>query len=155
MVEIDLTDIQGLINNFVLAIKDKINRNGTNASGKLSKSIKGIVKKNGKWIEISVSLEDYWKYIEYGTRPHFPPINAIKQWIKVKPILPRPLPNGKLPTTDQLAFLIGRKISKVGTKPQPFLQKTISEFNLIDKIYDLLSEEIEQQINKQIQYDLE
>lgn len=155
MVEIDLTDIQGLINNFVLAIKDKINRNGTNASGKLSKSIKGIVKKNGKWIEISVSLEDYWKYIEYGTRPHFPPINTIKQWIKVKPILPRPLPNGKLPTTDQLAFLIGRKISKVGTKPQPFLQKTISEFNLIDKIYDLLSEEIEQQINKQIQYDLE
>lgn len=155
MVEIDLTDIQGLINNFVLAIKDKINRNGTNASGKLSNSIKGIVKKNGKWIEISVSLEDYWKYIEYGTRPHFPPIDAIKKWIKVKPILPRPLPNGKLPTTDQLAFLIGRKISKVGTKPKPFLEKTISEFNLIDKIYDLLSEQIEQQINKQMQYELE
>lgn len=155
MVEIDLTDIQGLINDFVLAIKDKINRNGTNASGKLSKSIKGIVKKNGKWIEISVSLEDYWKYIEYGTRPHFPPIDAIKKWIKVKPILPRPLPNGKLPTTDQLAFLIGRKISRVGTKPKPFLDKTISEFNLIDKIYDLLSKEVEQQINKQIQYDLE
>ena len=78
MKDLDLTTIQDLINQFVLTLKDTIANNGSNASGKLSKSIKGKVKQNGKWLEVSISLEDYWKYIEYGTRPHFPPINAIK-----------------------------------------------------------------------------
>lgn len=150
MKDLDLTTIQDLINQFVLTLKDTIANNGSNASGKLSQSIKGKVKQNGKWLEVSISLEDYWKYIEYGTRPHFPPINAIKQWIKVKPILPRPLSNGKLPTTDQLAFLIGRKISKVGTKPRPFLQKSISEFDLVSKMYKIVTDEIEKQLEKEI-----
>lgn len=150
MKDLDLTTIQDLINQFVLTLKDTIANNGSNASGKLSQSIKGKVKQNGKWLEVSISLEDYWKYIEYGTKPHFPPINAIKQWIKVKPILPRPLSNGKLPTTDQLAFLIGRKISKVGTKPRPFLQKSITEFDLVSKMYKIVTEEIEKQLEKEI-----
>lgn len=150
MKDLDLTTIQDLINQFVLTLKDTIANNGSNASGKLSQSIKGKVKQNGKWLEVSISLEDYWKYIEYGTKPHFPPINAIKQWIKVKPILPRPLSNGKLPTTDQLAFLIGRKISKVGTKPRPFLQKSITEFDLVSKVYKIVSDEIEKQLEKEI-----
>ena len=150
MKDLDLTTIQDLINQFVLTLKDTIANNGSNASGKLSQSIKGKVKQNGKWLEVSISLEDYWKYIEYGTRPHFPPINAIKQWIKVKPILPRPLSNGKLPTTNQLAFLIGRKISKVGTKPRPFLQKSITEFDLVSKMYKIVTDEIEKQLEKEI-----
>lgn len=150
MKDLDLTTIQDLINQFVLTLKDTIASNGSNASGKLSQSIKGKVKQNGKWLEVSISLEDYWKYIEYGTRPHFPPINAIKQWIKVKPILPRPLSNGKLPTTDQLAFLICRKISKVGTKPRPFLQKSITEFDLVSKMYKIVTDEIEKQLEKEI-----
>lgn len=150
MKDLDLTTIKDLINQFVITIKDTIANNGSNASGKLSKSIKGKVKQSGKWLEVSISLEDYWKYIEYGTRPHFPPINAIKQWIKVKPILPRPLSNGKLPTTDQLAFLIARKISKVGTKSQPFLQKSITDFDLVSKVYKIVSDEIEKQLEKEI-----
>ena len=150
MQDLDLTAIQDLINQFVLKLKDTIANNGSNASGKLSNSIKGIVKMNGKYLTVSLSMEDYWKYIEYGTRPHFPPVDKIKEWIRVKPILPRPLSNGKLPTNDQLAFLIGRKISKVGTKPQPFLQKSITEFDLVSKIYKIVTEEIEKQLEKEI-----
>ena len=150
MQDLDLTTIQDLINQFVLKLKETIANNGSNASGKLSKSIKGKVKQNGKFLEVSISLEDYWKYIEYGTRPHFPPVDKIKEWIRVKPILPRPLSNGKLPTNDQLAFLIGRKISKVGTKPQPFLKKSITEFDLVSKMYKLVTEEIEKQLEKEI-----
>ena len=154
MDNLDLTDIQQLLQQFIQAVRDDLKQQNINASSKLSKSLKSVVKQKGKWIEISISLEDYWKYIEYGTRPHFPPIQAIRKWIDVKPVLPRPM-KGKLPTKDQLAFLIARKISKVGTRPKPFLNKTISDFNLIDKVYDLLINQIEQQINKQINDELE
>lgn len=154
MDKLDLTDIQQLLQQFIQAVREDLAQQNINASSKLSKSLKSVVKQKGKWIEISISLEDYWKYIEYGTRPHFPPIQAIRKWIDVKPILPRPM-KGKLPTKDQLAFLIARKISKVGTRPKPFLNKTISDFNLIDKVYDLLLNQIQQQINKQINDELE
>lgn len=154
MDKLDLTNIQQLLQQFIQAVREDLAQKNINASSKLSKSLKSIVKQKGKWIEISISLEDYWKYVEYGTRPHFPPIQAIRKWIDVKPVLPRPI-NGKLPTPDQLAFLIARKISKVGTRPKPFLNKTISDFNLINKVYDLLLNQIEQQINKQINDELE
>lgn len=154
MDNLDLTDIQQLLQQFIQAVREDLKQQNINASSKLSQSLKSVVKQKGKWIEISISLEDYWKYIEYGTRPHFPPIQAIRKWIDVKPVLPRPM-KGKLPTRDQLAFLIARKISKVGTRPKPFLNKTISDFNLIDKVYNLLLNQIEQQINKQINDELE
>lgn len=154
MDNLDLTDIQQLLQQFIQAVRDDLKQQNINASSKLSQSLKSVVKQKGKWIEISISLEDYWKYIEYGTRPHFPPIQAIRKWIDVKPVLPRPM-KGKLPTRDQLAFLIARKISRVGTRPKPFLNKTISDFNLIDKVYDLLLNQIQQQINKQINDELE
>ena len=154
MENLNLTPIKNLSEEFVQLLRQTLASNGTNSSGHLSNSIKSIVKQNGKWIEISISLDDYWKYVEYGTKPHFPPIEAIRKWIRVKPILPRPI-KGKLPTENQLAFLIARKISKVGTKPKPFLNKTISDFNLIDKVYDLLLNQIQQQINKQINDELE
>lgn len=154
MDNLDLTNIQQLLQQFIQAVREDLAQQNINASSKLSKSLKSVVKQKGKWIEISISLEDYWKYVEYGTRPHFPPIQAIRKWIDVKPVLPRPM-KGKLPTPDQLAFLIARKISRVGTRPKPFLNKTISDFNLIDKIYDLLLNQIQQQINKQINDELE
>ena len=154
MDNLDLTDIQQLLQQFIQAVRDDLAQQNINASSKLSNSLKSVVKQKGKWIEISISLEDYWKYIEYGTRPHFPPIQAIRKWIDVKPVLPRPI-KGKLPTRDKLAFLIARKISRVGTRPKPFLNKTISDFNLIDKVYDLLLNQIQQQINKQINDELE
>lgn len=151
MDKLDLTTIEDITNIFCQELKNKIDSNGTNASGELSKSIKGIVKQNGKYIVISIQLQDYWKYIEYGTKPHFPPLDAIKKWISVKPVLPRPLKNGKLPTTNQLAYLIGRKISKVGTKAKPFLQPTLTDFDLVGKVYN----EVINLINKQITEEIE
>lgn len=151
MNKLDLTTIQDITNTFCNELKNTLKDNNTNSSNKLSNSIKGLVKQNGKYIVISISLEDYWKYIENGTKPHFPPIDSIKKWISVKPVLPRPLKNGKLPTTNQLAYLIGRKISKVGTKAQPFLKPTLTSFDLVGKVYD----EVVKLINKQIEEDLE
>lgn len=151
MDKLDLTTIQDITNNFVVELKNKLTANGSNASATLANSIRGIVKQNGKYILISIQLEDYWQYVENGRRAgKYPPINAIKKWISVKPVLPRPLKSGKLPTTNQLAFLIARKISKVGIKPKPFLKPTITDFDLINKVYN----EVVNLLNKKLE-DLE
>lgn len=150
MEKLDLTTIKDITNDFVVELKNRLKANDSYASGNLAKSIKGVVKQNGKYVIISIQLEDYWKYIENGTKPHWPPVDAIKKWITVKPILPRPLKSGKLPTDNQLAYLIGRKISKVGTKAKPFLKPTITDFDLVGKIYD----EVTNLLNKQLE-DLE
>lgn len=150
MEKLELTTIQDITNDFVIELKNKLKANDSYASGDLVNSIRGVVKQNGKYIVISIQLEDYWKYIENGTKPHWPPVDAIKKWISVKHVLPRPLKNGKLPTDNQLAYLIGRKISKVGTKAKPFLKPTITDFDLINKVYN----EVVNLLNKQLE-DLE
>lgn len=96
--------------------ENKLLDNDHVASWDLIQNIEVVTSFNGMNYWVGFNLQDYWKYIEYGTKPHFPPVNKLMEWIKIKPVLPRPNKNGKLPTTQQLAYLIGRKISKVGTK---------------------------------------
>lgn len=82
----------------------------------------------GGWV-ISVSLADYWKYVEYGRRPgKMPPVSAIENWINVKQIIPHSmtLKSGKtvIPTIPQLSFLIARSIGRRGIAPKPLFQKS-------------------------------
>ena len=83
----------------------------------------------GGWV-ISVSLENYWKYIEAGRRAgaKMPPLDAIEKWINVKQIIPHSmtLKSGKtvIPSVKQLSFLIARKISRDGIRPRPFFKQS-------------------------------
>lgn len=108
--------------------KGKLTADGHKATGKLIGSIKATVIIGATQYTGELRLEDYWKYIEYGTKPHWPPKQALIKWIQAKPIIPRAI-NGIKPNNDQLAFLIGRKISKTGTKPGGELGSTIEEVN--------------------------
>lgn len=150
----DLKGIKEITDSFVNELKNRLAENKTNATGDLSNSIKGLVEYDGKYLTVSIRMDEYWRYIEYGTNPHFPPVDKIREWIRVKPVLPRPLPSGKLPTENQLAFLIGRKISKFGTKPKPFLNNTKEEFDLVGKVYnatlELITKQLEQEINEEL-----
>ena len=101
---------------FIELYKLNLVQSGRPASGKLAESLSYHVNLGTNVYAVDISLLEYWKYIETGTRPHFPPVSAIREWIRVKPVIPRPLANGKLPTESQLAFLIARKISRVGTE---------------------------------------
>ena len=100
--------------------------------GQLYRTLNYSVKmENSSWL-ISISLEEYWKYIEYGRRPgKMPPVSAIENWIKVKQILPRPitLKSGKsvVPTIPQLSFLIARKIGRDGIRPRPFFKQSFED----------------------------
>lgn len=100
------------------------------ASGKLVQSVKYEFKHNDRIYEVGLWLEDYWKYVEYGRKAgKFPPIDKIEEWISVKPVIRRPMKNGKLPTINQLAFLIARKIAKEGIEPKNILKRTVEEVN--------------------------
>lgn len=90
-------------------------------------------------------LVDYWEYIEYGRRPgKMPPISAIENWIRVKPIIPDSR-IGKVPDTRQLAFLIARKIGEEGTREYHDLENTLAAADpLIEEIKDEIIKEIMQ-----------
>lgn len=99
------------------------------ASGELLNSIEAQVTVNGTAYEVQLRLADYWKYVEEDTRPHWPPLAPILEWIRVKPVLPRPNASGKLPGPEQLADLIRRKIARFGTQGSHDLQKTQETMN--------------------------
>ena len=100
------------------------------ASGRLVNSLGSFVVSGEGTYELYLRLEDYWKYVEYGRGPgKFPPLEKIREWIDVKPVIPT-VYNGKLPTVDQLAYLIGRKIATEGIQPKNYLQNTLDELDL-------------------------
>lgn len=120
---------QDLVDNYKAALAAET----INASGELSKSIKYIIddKTKGRF-EVKLELLEYWKYVENGRRAgKMPPISAIEKWIEIKPIIPRPMVNGKLPTQKQLAYLIARKIGLEGTKGRGILQDRINNINMV------------------------
>lgn len=99
------------------------------ASGDLLNSVEYVVQGNGQAWEVKLHLADYWKYVEEDTSPHWPPVDKILEWIRVKPVIPRPDKDGKIPTREQLAYLIGRKISRVGTEGSHDLQDALDAVN--------------------------
>lgn len=151
---LDLNTIKEITNLFAAALKDKLEENGSNATHQLSNSIKDIVKFDGKYLTVSIQLEDYYKYVENGRKAgKFPPVDAIKKWITIKPVIPRGK-NGKVPTENQLSYLIGRKIAREGTRGNPFLEPTIRDFKLVDKIYAAVNSMLTDEINKAVSEEL-
>jgi len=133
---------------FIELYKLNLVESGRPASGKLAASLSYKVVLNERTFAVDISLLDYWKYIENGTRPHFPPISAIRDWIRVKPVLPRPFSNGKLPTESQLAFLIARKISRVGTEGTNDFERANKE--LFDRMQMSIAEAVTEDLQRQV-----
>lgn len=107
---------------------------------------------NSGWV-ISVSLADYWKYIEYGRRPgKMPPVSAIENWIKVKQIIPHSmtLKSGKtvIPTIPQLSFLIARSIGRRGIPPKPLFKNSFeaAKQQFIQVIKDAITQDIKESL---------
>lgn len=120
------------------------------ATGNLFNSVSSEVTLNGQSFIVEFRMPEYGEYLEQGTKPHFPPLDAIENWIRVKRIVPRQDTQGKLPTERQLAFLIGRKISEEGTPATHLWEKanalTFNEWNkLIDEAINMdLNENLEE-----------
>ena len=94
---------------------------------------------------------------EAGIPPGEPMRKAILDWIKVKPVTPRPDKHGRIPTLKQLAFLIARKIYDEGrgTTGFYFLTRSMPEEDtlqpLIAKAVEAdMAEWIENYLNENI-----
>ena len=131
--------------------KDKLILEDVNASDNLYNSVTYMVERNNTTYEVKLNLMHYWKYVENGRRAgaKMPPISAIEKWIEVKPVLPKPMANGKLPTNKQLAYLIARKISIDGIAPRPLLQQSVDEVwrSMQEFIAEALAKDMEKEIN--------
>lgn len=126
--------------------KQKLTDDDHIASRKLIDNVTYVLKTGNGDIELDLNLQDYWKYLEEGTKPHFPPIKAILDWVKIKPVLPSKTYDGKLPTQEQLAFLIARKISEDGTKGTHDLEEAVQQVNEIfeQRIEEAISMDIDE-----------
>ena len=120
------------------------------ASGDLYNSVECLVDQNGSTYEVKLELEHYWKFIEEGIAPAGKYKNAgwkiypfILDWIKVKPVIPRPMANGKLPSEKSLAYLITRSIKEHGIKPVPIQREATQDALKIfeSKIRDAIAED--------------
>ncbi len=133
----------------VEAYRREMQTRGKNASGNLSRKVRYIVKSEtdglfGPAFAVELSLPAYWFNVEYGRKPcppskHWVPVDALIKWIKVKPVIPYPDANGRIPTTRQLAFLINRAINdpnrigenpkRPGIAPEPVMQSAVDAVN--------------------------
>lgn len=110
----ETNSIEQVIRDFQYAYMSAISDTNHSATGNLALNQQYKIKFDGQYFNITLLLEDYWKYLEYGRRAGrgFPPIDAIRKWIRVKPVLPRPMEISQEQANRNLAFIIGKKIKK-------------------------------------------
>lgn len=126
--------------------QDSLITNDRIASGDLLNSVDYIIEKGNNKYTVSLKLKDYYYFVENGRKAgKFPPPDAMLRYVQIKPVLPRPMKNGKLPTEKQLAFLIGRKIAREGTEGSKDLQKTATNINtkFIPLFYEAIDKDID------------
>ena len=125
---------EALLNSFAQTIvnryRDKISEY---SSGKLYKTIDYSITAHNDSYLVTINLEDYWIFLEKGRRvgAKMPPVSAIENWIKIRKIIPRPvvLKSGRqrVPTVQQLAYVIARSIARKGIAPRPFMSESIDQ----------------------------
>ena len=125
-------------------------RNNMPTYYELKDKIKFVMNVNANFYEIVFNAPKYWEYANDGRdKGGRPPINVIADWIKRRNITPYALKNGKLPTPEQLPFMIANAIARDGTKFHGptgihFLEKSIDEQKSYwdDKISEAISNDI-------------
>ena len=83
------------------------------ASGHLRKSIKPVVTEEGNDVILTIEMPLYAKWVEFGSPPHMPPIEAIREWCIEKGI------------PEEAAYPIALAIKEQGTRAQPFIRNYI------------------------------
>lgn len=155
MKQLNTLTIEQVVERFMKTFSNRMRTTGHNATGNLSHNQSYQINWDGNIFEVSLYYEDYLQYLEYGTRPHFPPVDKIREWVRIKRIMPRDDKMRKLPRETQikqLAYLFGRKISRVGTPATKILTNTLNDFNLVGRIYaeflKIYSDKAEKQIKE-------
>ena len=151
---IKIIGISEICNQIANIYRNKMDQAGYDKNGELY-NFKEIVEYKGNLFELSVLVPNYFPFAENGRRPgKFPPPDAILKWVQFKRLVPRPGRDGKVPSTNQLVYLISRKIATKGTEGKHLFEKTLDDPNLdniADKLVELITAEFEKEIEKYIE----
>lgn len=108
------------------------------ATGEMYNTLNYHIEETEEGITLFLTHPQHFYYWNSGTTAHWPPKEPIEKWVVDKGIVPKPMRvirqwkwvtkdgvehhNGKevtvLPTVEQIAFLVRRKISIEGTEPR-------------------------------------
>lgn len=162
--------LEGVLNDYGVAVRnlyqDKLIEKNNIATGDLLNKVEFEVKVDGSVYEVGLDLPFYYKYVEEGvmgqkeSRGGIHPNGgwkaypALSEWIKVKPVIPRPMSNGKLPTQKQLAFLITRSYVERGTIPTHSLRDAnkLVRKDFENKIINAFMEDIQGRLHTMLQF---
>ena len=165
---IDFEKTRSVLEEFAEAVaqryKDNLVASGrpTQKEAQLIPSIRTEVILGERAWEVTMTLRDYWKYVEEGVQgdgnPQSPYRNPgwkafphILHWIDIKPVLPRPNGN-KIPSQKSLAYLITRSIVQHGTQGSHDLKRAKEDVmeSFKERIVDALQHDVGFYIRKVI-----
>ena len=148
---IKIIGITEVCNQIADSYRKKMDAADYNKQGELY-NFKWTTEWKGNLFEVHFDLPPYFYFAENGRRPgKFPPPDAILKWVQFKRLVPRPGRDGKVPSTNQLVYLISRKIATKGTEGKHLFEKTLDDPNLdnfADKLVELITAEFEKEIEK-------
>ena len=148
------TEIRNICEQIAQVYRDKMRNAGYDPNGELM-NFTWVTEYKDNLFEVYFDLPQYFHFAEYGRRPgKFPPPDVILKWVQFKRIVPRPGRDGKVPSTNQLVYLISRKIATKGTEGKHLFEKTLDDQNLdnlANKLVELITTEFEKEIEKYIE----
>jgi len=131
--------------------KSQIKKDNTNASGDLYRSINYVPDFNSNYSEISLVANSYIEQISEGRRRGVTPSSTkILEWAKEKGITPENGPNTES-NRKRMAFAIARSIGVHGMIERLGFKGT----GIIDKVFDSLSKQMETDLFKAYEKDLD
>jgi len=117
--------------------KDVLSKHGKYATGDLYKSIRSkVIKLSKSYVIRCFAGVNYSQFVHEDTRPHFPPINKIQKWVRLKKLTGRYSVKskrrlgGKQTQHDEdraLAWIIARSIARKGTKGIKFFELALKQ----------------------------
>lgn len=132
-------------NDLINALRDKLAKNKSNASGSLSSDIKPVIRTNPKGVNYIVLMNDYYINVEEGQQPTNVAYKDILQWMKEK----RRYGVFRSAFSQGIESVIAKKIVKNigerGTKARPFIAPTLNQKRL-----DTLSQSIADHLAQKI-----
>jgi hypothetical protein len=116
----------------ILTIQRDAIKNAPSNTGQLRASIQSGFEPMVGMLEV---LANYGSPIEFGARAHFPPIEEIKRWCKLRF------------GTDTMAYAIAKSMAQKGMKAQPFLEPAVAKNeNAVNEYFDKALRELVNQL---------
>jgi hypothetical protein len=120
--------IQDWGNKLIEALRTKLKKNKSNASGSLSANIQPTIEPTSKGEKLIITMNEYWVDVEEGQAPDtMVSTKSLIQWMKEK----RRYGAFKSAFDKRIESVVARKISKNiyagGTKARPFIKPTLTQ----------------------------